>query len=133
MLIITPQIKDKVLESLLSADNPNFEFNYKDSKTEYGISPDYVELILNEFVRLGLIKAKFFIGNGALIHIQAKAMDLFSHGGFTAEEDLLRKNIEKLRLELDVLSKQLEPKFMEKASQLAQIASAVMQGLTLFK
>lgn len=133
MLIITSQIKDIVLESLLSADNPSFVFDYQDSKTKYDISPDYVELILNEFVRLGLIKAKFFIGNSALIHVQAMAMDLFNHGGFTAEEDLLKNNIEKLRLELDVLSKQLEPKFIEKASHLAQIASAVMQGLTLFR
>ena len=50
MLIITPQIKDKVLERLLSADNPSFEFDYKDSKTQYDISPDYVELILTYII-----------------------------------------------------------------------------------
>ena len=60
-------------------------------------------------------------------------MDLHRHGGFTVEEELLKGNIEKLGLELDVLSKQLSPNYTEKATQIAQIASMVMQGLTLFK
>ena len=45
----------------------------------------------------------------------------------------LRKNIEKLAIEIDLLSKQLSPNFLEKASQLAQIGGAIMQGLALFK
>lgn len=133
MQIITPDIKDKILEALLSADNPSFDFRYNDSKEKYGISPNYVEMILKDFIDQGLIRAKFYIGNGALIHIQTKAMDLYRHGGFVAEEDLLKANIDKLRLELESLSKQLEPKYTEKASYIAQIAGAIMQGLTLFK
>lgn len=133
MQIITPEIKDKMLEELLSADNPTFDFKYDNSSAEYGVSPNYVEMILKDFDDQGLIRAKFHIGNGARIHIQAKAMDLYRHGGFVAEEELLKANIDKLRLELESLSKQLEPKYTEKASYIAQIAGAIMQGLALFK
>lgn len=133
MQIITPEIKDKVLEVLLSADNPTFDFRYDNSSSEYGVSPNFVEMILKDFDDQGLIRAKFYIGNGAKIHIQAKAMDLYRHGGFTTEEELLKANIEKLGLELQALSKQLEPKYTEKASCIAQIAGAIMQGLALFK
>ena len=88
---------------------------------------------MNQFEELGLIKKTDYVGNKACIDIQIKAMDLYRHGGFTAEEELLRNNIEKLGMELDLLSKQLAPKFVEKASQLAQIGGAIMQGLTLFR
>lgn len=133
MLTITPQIKDKVLADLLSADNLSFDFNYEDSKIKHGFPPEYIKIILNQFEELGLIKKTDYVGNKACIDIQIKAMDLYRHGGFTAEEELLRNNIEKLGMELDLLSKQLAPKFVEKASQLAQIGGAIMQGLTLFR
>ena len=133
MVIITPQIKDLVLADILSAEEPSFIFNYQDSKNEYGISPAYINIILDQFVELGLIKLTYLIGSKAKITIQAKAMDLHRHGGFTVEEELLKGNIEKLGLELDVLSKQLSPNYTEKATQIPQIASMVMQGLTLFK
>ena len=133
MVIITPQIKDLVLADILSAEEPSFIFNYQDSKNEYGISPTYIDIILDQFVELGLIKLTYLIGSKAKITIQAKAMDLQRHGGFTVEEELLKGNIEKLGLELDVLSKQLSPNYTEKATQIAHIASMVIQGLTLFK
>lgn len=133
MIIITPEIKDKVLEGLLSHDTTAFTFEYENSNVDYGVLPDYVKLILDDFTALGLIKATFMTGACARIHIQAKAMDLYRHGGFAVEEELLKSNIEKLGLELDLLSKQLTPNYTEKASQIAQIASAIMQSLELFK
>jgi Fe2+ or Zn2+ uptake regulation protein len=133
MQIITPQIKDIVLADLLSPDSTSFTLDYSKSKEEYGVSPESVCLILNQFEELGLIKKKDFIGRRCLIHVQMKAMDLHRHGGFMAEEELLKGNIEKLGMELDLLCKQLSPNYSEKASHIASIASAVMQGLTLFK
>ena len=82
---------------------------------------------------MGLIQVTYFTGYGARINVQAKAMDLYRHGGFIAEEEILKGNIEKLGLELDTLSKQLTPNHIEQASHLSQIAAAIMQGLTLFQ
>lgn len=132
-MIITPQIKDKVLAELLSGDSPVFDFDYTDSETTFGFNPMYMKIILDDFQDCGLIKSTYYGSAGARIHIKAKAMDLFNHGGFTAEEEILKANINKLGFELEVLSKQLEPKYLEIATNLSQIGSAIMQGLTLFK
>lgn len=133
MIIITPEMKDKVLADLLSADFLSFTYQYKDSQEDYGFHPQYVTLILNQFREMGLIQVTYFTGYGARINVQAKAMDLYRHGGFIAEEEILKGNIEKLGLELDTLSKQLTPNHIEQASHLSQIAAAIMQGLTLFQ
>lgn len=132
MLIITPEMKDKVLADLLSADYPSFEINYQESEKEYGFPAPYVKLILDDFASKGLIKVTYILGNRARIHMQTKAMDLHLHGGFVGEEEILKGNLEKLGFELEVLAKQLSPDYAEKSSQLAQIASAILQGLVLF-
>lgn len=132
MLIITPEMKDKVLADLLSADNPSFDLDYQDSETEYGFAPAYVKLILDDFASKELIKVTYVMGNRARIHVKAKAMELHQHGGFVVEEEILKGNLEKLGLELETLAKQLSPDYAEKASQISQIASAVLQGLSLF-
>lgn len=131
MFIITPKIKDIILEDLLSAE-PNINFNYRDSETKYGFKPQYVKMILEQFEEIGLTKnTRYFTGYGAMVHLQAKAMDLYRHGGFAAEEELLKANIEKLGRELDLLAKQLGPNYIEKAANIAQIGSAIMQALVL--
>lgn len=133
MIIITPEIKDKVLVVLLSADSSSLDFDYRDSKIDYGIEPLYVKLILDQFQDLGLIKVTYMIGNRVRNHLSAKAMDLHRHGGFVGEEEILKSNLEKLGLELDTLSKNLMPNNIEKASKISQIASTIMQGLTLLQ
>lgn len=132
MFLITPKIKDIILGDLLSAEQANFVFNYRDSETKYDIKPQYVKMILEQFEEIGLTKTtKYFTGYSALVHIQAKAMDLYRHGGFATEEELLKANIEKLGRELDLLAKQLGPNYIEKAANIAQIGSAIMQALVI--
>lgn len=133
MTIITPEIKDRVLADLLSAETPSFAIDYRDSKTEYGIDSPYVKLILDQFQDLGLIKVNYLMGMRARILLNVKAMDLHRHGGFVCEEEILKSNLEKLGLELEILSKQLMHDNIERASKISQIASAIMQGLTLFQ
>ena len=82
MTIITPEIKDRILADLLSAETPSFAIDYRDSKTEYGIDSPYVKLILDQFQDLGLIKVNYLMGMRARIFINVKAMDLHRHGGF---------------------------------------------------
>lgn len=132
-MIITPKMKDSVLARLLSADDVYVFFDYTNSESDFGFKPEYMDLILNQFEEIGLIRKDDLIGSQTNIHVQIKAMDLHLHGGFTAEEELLKVNIEKLGMELDVLSNQLSPNLAEKASQLAQIASAILQGFAMFK
>ncbi|RHU30980.1 hypothetical protein DXD68_04085 [Parabacteroides sp. TM07-1AC] len=59
--------------------------------------------------------------------------DFFNHGGFTAQEEFLRANLEKLNLELLKLSKDIEPSKLETISSITAIASSVATTLGLFK
>ena len=65
--------------------------------------------------------------------MKAEISDFFNHGGFTAQEELLRANLEKLNLELLKLSKDLEPSVLEKANTITAIAGSVATALGLFK
>lgn len=71
--------------------------------------------------------------DGTTVTISAKAYDMHTHGGFTAQEELLKANINKLGYELDVLSKKLEPELLETANKISSIAMAVLSALPLFK
>lgn len=89
-------------------------------------------MILEEFEKLDLLSIES-TNDGITVTISAKAYDMHAHGGFTAQEELLKANINKLGYELDVLSKELEPKHLEKAEKISSIAMAVLSALTLFK
>ena len=89
-------------------------------------------MILEHFDRRGLILYQGYIG-GCCINLKAEIFDFFNHGGFTAQEELLRANLEKLNLELLKLSKDLEPSVLEKANTITAIAGSVVTALGLFK
>ena len=71
--------------------------------------------------------------SGARITVDVKAHDMWAHGGFTAQEEILKANIEKLDLQLQYLTKQLGPDYLDTASKISSIGSAIMSALPLFK
>ena len=70
---------------------------------------------------------------GCIIDLHAEIYDFFNHGGFTAQEELLRANLEKLNLELLKLSKDIEPSKLETVSTITAIAGNIATALGLFK
>ena len=130
--LITLQMKDLALEYLLSSNTLEIDIDNRSLYQYCGCLPFQVGLILEEFERLELLTREC-TNDGTTVTISAKAYDLHAHGGFTAQEELLKANINKLGYEIEALSKELEPKHLEKANQLASIAMAVLSALTLFK
>ena len=57
-----------------------------------------------------------------------EAIDFHNRGGFVAQEELLKNNIEKLLKEIE----QLKPSFPEKAEKLATISNAILAAINLF-
>ena len=130
--LITPQMKDLALEYLLPSNSLEIDINNRELSQYCGCLPFQVGLILEEFEKIELLTIES-TNDGMTVTISAKAYDMHTHGGFTAQEELLKANINKLGYELDVLSKELEPKHLEKAEKISSIAMAVLSALTLFK
>jgi hypothetical protein len=133
--IITPILKDKVLEYLCSA-----------CQTEYSVSANtneivnYLEIdfdtfhsIMNQFQRLGLVYDLNLRRSAVFFILTVEANDLYLQGGFLAREELLENNIRKLVLEIDNLKKQLSPDLLDKAEKITSIASGILGSLSLFK
>lgn len=125
-------MKDLALEYLLSF-NDSEVYPVISEVVEYsGCLQFQVNMIFDEFEKLDLI-SQISTNDYPIIEIKSKAYDLYAHGGFTAQEELLKANINKLGYEIEALSKELEPKYLEKANHLASISMAVLSALTLFK
>lgn len=131
--LITPELKDKVLIDLLTPGSMKVSCNIHQTAKDLDIHSDLVEAIIDQFERMGLIRTTKCLGGNMLVNINAEAHDLYTHGGFTVQEELLKANIEKLGFELESLSKQLSPDLLEKANQIAGIGTAILSALPLLK
>lgn len=133
MNIITPKLKDDLLSQIVNVGSMKAEVNINKVAKELSTSPDIVEAIFDQFEEMGFFTQEKFIGGNILFFIKVNAHDFYSHGGFQAQEEILKANIKKLSHELDLLSEQLSPNLLEKANQLAGISSAILSALSLFK
>lgn len=130
--LITVKLKDELLSDLLSTGSMNGLINIYTQAKEFNANPDIVEAIYDHFEELGFISQTKCIGGDILLNIKVKAHDFFNHGGFLAQEELLKANIQKLNDELELLSKNLSPDMSEKASLLSGIAANIATALGLF-
>lgn len=137
MNLITPEIKDNVLTDIISIDSDFIELTYDENALKYGISPNQFAMIIKQFIRMGFLENKGeFMGGGSggiFITTTLDAHDFLSHGGFYAQEEILKANINKLGLELETLSKELGSDFIEKANKISSIASNIVSFLNLTK
>lgn len=131
MKLITPQIKDDVLRYLVSSYDLPIDINYDELAQELSVSSDMLGLIIEQFANMNLIKTQEYIG-GCLVWITVDAHDFIRHGGFVAQEEILKSNIEKLGLELDLLAKELEPKHLDRLEKISSLAANIVGVLKLF-
>ena len=131
MNLITPKIKDDVLQFLIKSEEMPIEIDYENLAQELTISSDMLGLIIEQFADMNLIKATDYIG-GSLVWITANAHDFICHGGFMAQEEILKSNIEKLGLEIDLLAKELEPKYLDKLEKISSLGANIVSVLKLF-
>ena len=134
MNLITPQIKDKILSDLISLDDSFIDIEFDSICMQYEISSNQFEMVIKQFIEMGLFENKGgCIGGNILLSPTMKAYDFLSHGGFYAQEEILKANINKLGLELELLSKELEPNFIEKANNISSIVNNIISFLNLTK
>lgn len=122
--MINYETKDWVLKSLVESGETRLTITFIGYSEPLKLSPDELRLILNQFNELGLIEGSTFKG-GMGVWLTANIFDLYNHGGFTATEELLKMNIEKLLLEVE----SLKPSMPEKVERITSISSNIASAL----
>jgi len=124
------RIKDRILNKIVNeSPEMTFGFDSEDSQKIFGYNAELVRSVLDYFEDIGLIDQDKFLGGEIMLEILIPAHDLVSHGGFTAKEELLTKNIQNLLLEIE----SLKPILPEKVETITSILSGIAQGLASFK
>lgn len=125
--------KDKVL-SFICHENytpgRSFTIDGTQFRSETGLKNDVIISILDYFKGKGLIAEGYGTCSCAVFQIITKveAHDLFLHGGFFAQEELLKKNIEKLLLEIE----SLKPSLPDRVERITSIAANIATAISLF-
>ena len=131
--MITPEIKDMVLCAIVASKEPVFDLTYEEVFPEKEISKRHFQLILIQFVEKGLLRKATNCGSYFLISISANIYDFFNHGGFIAQEEILRANLQKLDYELTKLSQDIDSGFTDRVVKITGIAASIATALSLFK
>ena len=131
--MITPEIKDKVLCAIVESKETIFDLSYEDIFPNNEISKRHLHLILIQFVEKGLLRKVANNGSYFLLSVSADIYDFFNHGGFVAQEEILRANLQKLDYELTKLSQEIEPSLTDRISKITTIAASIATTLSLFR
>ena len=129
--MITPHLKDKLLKFLVeNAPLEKHQFwNRKEAMKDVEIDDSYLQAMLYQFERLGLLES-VGVGFHSLEFVaKAELHDFYLRGGFTVKEELLEKNIEKLMYEIDVLKNDLAPSQLDTANKIGSIAQGIGAAL----
>ena len=117
--MITPELKH---------NDVTYTFNIIQLANELNCSSDTIRAILDYFNRLNLISAtNYTIGGDVIISLNVEASDMALRGGFVAQEELIKKNFEKLLLELD----SLKSKFPKNIETITSIIGNISNALQL--
>lgn len=126
-MLVTPELKDKILKEFIDAGGVNLQLDIHETAKEYDIDYEVLEIILDDFENLGFFNQMKMLGGNIRISMKVPAFDFYSHGGFVGQEELLKKNIEKLLLEIE----SLKPSMPDKISTITSIAGNIATALGL--
>ncbi|MFR3217638.1 MAG: hypothetical protein ACLTWE_01855 [Dysgonomonas mossii] len=126
-MLVTPELKDKILKEFIDAGGVNLQLDIHETAKEYNIDYEVLEIILDDFENLGFFNQMKMLGGNIRISMKVPAFDFYSHGGFVGQEELLKKNIEKLLLEIE----SLKPSMPDKISTITSIAGNIATALGL--
>ena len=122
-MLITVELKDKILKSLISSNEIKFRVDLSEATIEFETSRDVIIAILRHFDELNLIGLKTRIGSYVDITLTANAFSFVEHGGFLGQEQILKSEFEKLQLELDALKNTCPERFNTITSIMANLAT----------
>ena len=122
MDLITPQLKDALLRELVSYNELKIFVQSELLAKKLSTSQDVVVELLNYFVRKNLCAITHdYIGGKFDIVLNTEAYDMVQRGGFVAQEEVLKQELEKLALEIQ----ELQPKTSEQAQRITAIFSNI--------
>ena len=127
--MIDSKTKNQIVAWMVELDQPTIKFQTKDVAKAFNVSDNMVHLFLRQLDSRNLITYSELGMGYVLCEPTMDFYDFHRMGGFTAIEDGLLKNIEKLDLEL----KQLKSEFPEKVAMFANattILSAISSAAT---
>ena len=107
--MVTPELKDKVLEHIIAnADDMEFSGKEKDIAALMEAGPNEIQAILRQFHLRGFIKYQQYMTGGTDFSavVEAKAHDYYGLGGHVGEFRMLELEFEKLKIQILSLEKQ---------------------------
>ncbi|MFI3302769.1 MAG: hypothetical protein SNI18_06330 [Rikenellaceae bacterium] len=128
--MITPKIKDDVLRSFIQF-GMRCETNVRKDCSDFNLTYEEYDALIRQFEELNLLNARRCLGGRTIIQLNVNAHDLINRGGFYAQEELLKANIEKLSLELQSLVKQLEPSLAKKAKEILSLGANILSATSV--
>lgn len=121
--MITPELKDSVLNALCQNCQPERMVNFKTEDLGIDISFNDLDAILSQFQRLGLISELNSRPIAIFLYLNLEALDFWRIGGFSIQELATKQTLEKLRLEVEALKNTYPEKADTFTSILANIAT----------
>jgi len=130
--MINNETKDHVLSSLcnLQCFESMIYIDLKELLSETDTTFNELQAILMQFQRLGFVSDVNMrhLSPQILIVVYLEALEFYQKGGFQMQDEILRLNLEKLKLEVEQLSKD----YPEKALTFSSILSNISTVLGLF-
>lgn len=122
--MLTSELKDKILKQLISVP-PNYSiYSLTGEGANFGISDELFNSIIDQFKVLELITLRPTT-HGFVVICNASSINLINSGGFEAQDALLIANLEKLSLEIELLTKELSPNLLDRANKIASIVNSI--------
>jgi hypothetical protein len=129
--MITPLVKDKVLEYLIqNAPDMTFGSSLEEFSASLQINAPQLDAILQDFDNRELMEYNGYIGGGFMLYLHAKAHDYYLSGGHVGEFEVMEKQFEKLKVELYALEKTLEK---NKFDKIATILNGIVSFYAVVK
>lgn len=125
--MITSEMKDRVLNLLVQSSvdmQCNFDMKYLAKSLDIGFNE--LDSIINQFESLGFCSVTKCLGGHTYTVFTADAHDFLIRGGFFVQEEIFRKQIEKLLFEIE----SLKPSMLDKVETITTIAANIR---TFFK
>jgi hypothetical protein len=118
-----PALKDELLQKLI--DQP-VRSQIMASESTFGIKQDILSSLIRQFDRRGLVTIQQTFGYGLhSIRVEVDADEFLLRGGFTFEEEVLKVELTKLKLEVQNLRNQVDSTTYNKlVAGIAAIAAA---------
>ena len=127
---MTPAIKDQILKDIMDAQQERISVNEKVWCEKYCTSPYMLNLALQQFEDMGLLKLNSTKTSTDIL-LKMAAIDFVRRGGFIVAEEIITASLEKLQLEIESLQKTFPERantWLSMAANIATISAAFQLG-----